>query len=80
MNLVLLSGKIISKIEFRFIIDSKRMSMAEFFIGVDKNIIKIKAYDEIADYIYSRFNINDRISIYGSFKKNEVNVIEIEKI
>ena len=79
MNLVFLNGKIISEIEFRFIIESKRMAMIEFLIEVDKNIIKIKAYDEVADYIYSRFNIDDRISIYGSLKKKEVNVIEIEK-
>ena len=79
MNLVFLNGKIISEIEFRFIIESKRMAMIEILIEVDKNIIKIKAYDEVADYIYSRFNIDDRISIYGSLKKKEVNVIEIEK-
>ena len=99
MNLVFLSGKIISDIEFKFIINSKKISIASFWIEIDsklleqgnesmhknvrqnteKNIIKINAYDEKADYIYRRLKLNDYICIYGKMEQNSVNVLTIEK-
>ena len=50
MNLCILLGKIISDIEFKFIINSKNKSIVEFKIEtLDNNIIKVYGYNEIAD-------------------------------
>ena len=46
MNEVFLTGKIISNVEFKFIINSKNISIAMFNIETDdKQVIKIKAYN-----------------------------------
>lgn len=59
MNEVFLIGKIINDIEFKFIINYKNISIAMFNIKTsDKQIIKIKAYNELADYCYSKLEIN----------------------
>ena len=80
MNLIFISGKIVSNIEFKFIINSKKISMVNFLVELEnKNIIKIKAYDKIADYIYRKINVDDNIIIYGRIEKNMVNVVEIAK-
>ena len=69
MNKVFLIGKIITEIEFKFIINSKNISIAKFRIEtLDKQTIPIKTYDEIADYIYSKFNKNDWINIEGKIE------------
>ena len=82
MNKVFLIGKIITEIEFKFIINSKNISIAKFRIEtLDKQIITIKAYNEIADYIYSKFNKNEYAEIYGSLETagaviaNNINLI-----
>ena len=69
MNKVFLIGKIITEIEFEFIINSKNISIASFKIEtLDKQIIQIKAYNEIADYVYRKFNKNDIITIEGKLE------------
>ena len=56
MNICILCGKILSKIEFNFLYNSKlHISLATFKIGFDnkifsnssEQIINIKAYDEL---------------------------------
>ena len=69
MNKVFLIGKIITEIEFKFIINSKNILIASFKIEtLDKQIIQIKAYNEIADYVYSKINKNDIITIEGKLE------------
>ena len=66
MNKVFLIGKIITDIDFKFIISSKNISIARFKIEtMDRQIIAIKAYNEMADYYYSNFEIKDTICIKG---------------
>ena len=77
MNVVFVSGKIISKIEFKFIINSKNISIATFFMQFGNNIIKVIAYDEIADYIYKKFKIKDNVCIFGKLKKNILEIVEM---
>ena len=75
MNEVFLIGKIITEIEFKFIINSKNISIARFKIKtLDKQIIQIKAYNEIADYVYSKFNKNDFIVIEGILEEDCVTI------
>ena len=66
MNLCILIGKIVSEIEFKFIINSKQKSIAQFDLELsNKSIVKIKAYDEIADYSYRKLIKEDIICVDG---------------
>ena len=67
MNEVFIIGKIISDIDFKFIINSKtKKSIARFTIKTKTNQeICIRAYNDLADYTYSRFKQNDNIFVYG---------------
>ena len=77
MNKVFLIGKIITEIEFKFIINSKDISIASFKIEtLDKQIIQIRAYNEIADYVYSKFYKNDIITIEGKLEENCVTMVK----
>ena len=78
MNEVFLAGKIISNVEFKFIINSENISIAMFNIETeDKQVIKIKAYNELADYCYSKLEKSKRVFIYGKISKNNIIVKEI---
>lgn len=78
MNEVFLTGKIISNVEFKFIINSKNISIAMFNIETDdKQVIKIKSYNELADYCYSKLETRQRVFIYGEISENDVIVKEI---
>ena len=51
MNLCFVIGKIISDIEFKFIINSKNVSVTIFEMQLSNNsIITVKGYNEIADW------------------------------
>ena len=78
MNLCFLTGKIISKIEFKFILNSKDISIAIFEIELkNKSIVKIKAYNELADYCYRELIKSDYISIVGKIcTKGEIEMFE----
>ena len=66
MNLCFIIGKIVSEIEFKFIINSKNISIAYFKIELlNKSIVQVKAYNELADYCYSKLKKNDIIAIQG---------------
>ena len=66
MNLCFLLGKVKSDIEFRFIYNSKNTSIVFLeLILRNKSIVRCRAYNEIADYIYSSVNKNDLIFVEG---------------
>ena len=55
MNLCFFSGEIISEIDFQFIINSNNISIAYFDLQLSNgSIIKVKGYDEMADYCYRK--------------------------
>ena len=71
MNLCFLGGNIISDINFKFIINSKNISIAYFNLQLNnKSIIKIIGYNEIADYCYSKLRKNNYIFIEGLLNSN----------
>ena len=73
MNEVFLIGKIISDIEFKFIINSKNKAIAYFEIEtVDKQIVRVQAYNQFADFAYSKLNENDKVFINGYIETNVV--------
>ena len=67
MNEVFLMGKIITDVEFKFIINSKNISIAMFKLETikDNQKIEIKAYNEIADYVVSRLKKGDTVILNG---------------
>lgn len=79
MNLCFLMGKIISEVEFNFILNSKNISVAslELEINVDCKVV-VKAYDEMADWCYQKLIKNNIIMIEG--KMNTKAEIIINKI
>ena len=78
MNEVFLIGKIISDIEFKFIINSKNKAIACFEIETaDKQIVRIQAYNQLADFAYSKLNTNDKVFINGYIEDNVVKVKNI---
>ena len=79
MNLCILLGKIISDIEFKFVINSKNKSIVEFKIEtLDNNIIKVYGYNEIADKSYLILKRNMWLIIYGEVRGN--NKVEIKNM
>ena len=79
MNICILQGKIISKIEYKFIINSKNKAITYFEMELlDKNIIKIKAYNDMADKCYRILSTGNEISIVGKLETiEEINLQEI---
>ena len=79
MNICILLGRIESEIEFKFIINSKNKSIAYFNLKLlNKSIIKVIAYNEIADYIYSNFKQGELIAIEGQIRSDSF--IEVKSL
>ena len=79
MNLCILLGEVISEVKFKFILKGKHKAIAYFnYQLLNKSEIKIKAYDEMADYVYRKLQIGMKIIIKGKLRENEV--VEAEKI
>lgn len=75
MNEVFLIGKIISDIEFKFIINSKNKAIACFEIETnDKQIVRVQAYNKLADFACSKLNTNDKVFVNGYIEDNVVKV------
>ena len=50
MNIVFIQGKIITDIQFEFIINNKNISIAIFKIQLlNKSIVTVKSYNKLAD-------------------------------
>lgn len=92
MNIVIVYGKIVSKIDFKFIYSRyktekeynskyKHTSIVRFKIKLlDNNLIEVYGYDNIADYIYRNLKENDIVLIYGKLDSNlKINIEYIEK-
>ena len=89
MNICILLGKILSKIELNFLYNSKKhISLVEFQISVSnpigsnykKQIINIKAYDEQADNMYRKFKKGDLIILEGYLDGKCVNLEYVCKV
>ena len=80
MNICFFIGKIISEIDFKFIVNSKKYySISIFQIELNnKSVITVKGYNEIADFCYKRLLKNDNISLFGELNsKGEIEILEI---
>ena len=73
-------GKIISEIDFKFVINNKNIKaiiMFELKLNNDSKILVI-GYNEMADFCYSKLKPNDKVTLQG-YLNSEINVI-IENI
>ena len=78
MNICLLMGKICSEIKFEFILNSKAISIAMFDVELlNGSIIKVKGYNEIADYCYSKLETGKVVEIEGYIDNNMEIVLNI---
>ena len=87
MNICFFQGKIVSEINFKFVmkneenLSSKHISICYFDILVgNEYIITAKAYNDMADFCYSKLETGDFINICGKLgQKYEVEIYELEK-
>lgn len=71
MNEIFIIGKVISKIEYKIIISSKKyFSKVQFEMELDKQTFKIKGYNNIADFCYKKLKKNDSVFINGRIERN----------
>lgn len=71
MNEVFLIGKVISNVDFKFMIESRHFSISIFTIKtLDGQEIEIKCYDKLADFAYIKLKIEKYTFIYGKLKSN----------
>ena len=70
MNICFLIGKIISDVEFDFIIDNNKgfkndkISVVRFKLKLlDENVLNIIGYNNIADFCYQKLKIGENILI-----------------
>ena len=85
MNMVIIYGKIITRIDYKFIYDRyckknnndmylgkyNHVSITKFRLNLlNRSIIEAYAYNKMADYIYSRLKENDIICIVGKLDSN----------
>ena len=73
MNEIFIIGKVVSKIKYKFIINSKKyFAKVEFEIELNKQRFQIKGYNNIADFCYRKLKKNDMIFINGKFESSMI--------
>ncbi len=85
INLCFLCGKVINKIDLKFIynhqkksLDKKHISIVELELKLlDGQVIKLHAYNETADDVFKNISKDDFITVQGKMRNNYV---EIEKV
>lgn len=82
MNEIFIIGKIVSEIEYKFIVNSKKyFSKAEFKIELNKQKFKVKGYNNIADFCYQKLKKNAIVFINGRIEsKMEINIKSMVKL
>ncbi len=83
MNEIYIIGTINGKIEFRFVVNNKRyFSKVKFKLKtLDKQILKIVCYNDVADLILKNIKERDKIIIRGRINsKSEIEIKEYNKV
>ena len=80
MNICFIIGKVISNIEYKFVLNSKNTAIATFKIELEnKSIIIAKAYNQIADYCYRNLAKENTFLIKGYIYNKGIIAEEIYK-
>lgn len=81
MNLCFVIGKVINNIKFEFILNGEDISIAMFDIELlNKCRIKVKGYNEIADFCYRNLQIEMNVFIKGYINSKAELVVDCIKI
>jgi len=82
MNLVFVIGKIISDVNFKFTYKSDKNAVALFICKLNNDsLLKVKAFDNNADYCYANLKKGDFVIIEGSINsKFIISVKNIKKL
>ena len=82
MNKCFFIGKIISNIDFKFIVNSKKyFSITTFKVKLEnQSIITVKGYNEIADFCYKSLIKNNYIALYGKLDSKMEIVLRIVEL
>ena len=81
MNEVFLIGRVATNVDFKFMINSKHISIACFKIRtLDAQVIDINLYDSLADFAYSNINLEDIIFVYGCLYRSCVIVEQCKRL
>ena len=83
MNEIYIIGTINEKIEFKFVVNNKRyFSKVKFKLKtLDKQILKIVCYNDVADLILKNIKERDKIIIRGRINsKSEIEIKEYNKV
>jgi len=82
INICFFIGKIISEIKFDFVLNSRNISIAIFYIELlNGSVIKVKGYNEMVDSCYSTLKQGMNIQIQGYINsKSEIILQNIEMI
>ena len=77
MNLCFIRGKIISDIQFEFMLEKDKYSIAIMYVELEnKAKVRVIGYNEIADKCYQKLKINDVIWIEGYLENlSEVQIV-----
>ena len=82
MNIVVISGEVITKVEFKFIYDryenkNKHISMAKCMLKLNnESIVQIYGYDNVADFMYRNLQIGDSIVCAGYLDSEGIICVE----
>ena len=80
MNICFLTGKIVSDIEYKFVLNSKYISIAVFTLKVDEGcVIKVKAYDEKYKEV-NEFYRGTKVELYDQTIIDEITKQEYKKV
>ena len=88
MNLCFLKGKVSGIIDYQFMYDKFKKNLGKKHVCIvklqleikNKQIIDLKAYDEVADFVYQNVKEGDHIFLQGALKDDVIEIEEIEKI
>ena len=81
MNEVFIIGKVISKIDYKFIINNKKQfAKAEFVLECDKQKIRVTGFNNIADFCLKYLKENNYTFINGKLQSNRILKIKVMKI
>lgn len=81
MNICFIIGKIVSDVEFKFVLESKYISIVIFKLELsNRSIVTVKTYDELADSCYQKLQKGDIIGIKGYLNSNmEIIISDIDE-
>ncbi len=82
MNIVFLIGEVVNDIDIKFIYDRHKKSLGKLNISIslielkllDKQVVKLHAYNEIADFVYRSLKKGDSVLVKGNFTNDFVKV------